>query len=742
LRAGKPWRRACAGAALCLLSSSVVYYKLKPAEVITKPSYYLSVFYEILRFSPDPQRDLAELGLDPNLAKYAGTIPFPLESPKNDPDFQRAFFDRMSFAKVIWFHVNHPIRFMGALERSAQYAPLLRPALGNYEKLDGHPSFATSQTFDLWSRAHKAYSPGSLTGFLFFFVVNWAGIAVLYSRKRAQPYRLLLELQALLLLTAAIQFASVVVAQGTYEPVKHLFLFNLLVHICAGIALICLAGWLQHGMRRVGWLSSLHGGLRRYGSQLGKQAWQEYLVIAAIAAGAMWQLLFPPLIGLADQGDFPRIMGRFDFAPLSEKIEDRYFAYFQSKYRIDKRNHWDSGFVSSQTLLVAAALPLNRLFSKPRFFDIRSLALVHLALELTAAWLLLAYAPVNGRIARKVFLWIVFLLFTDVGYVSYFNSFYSEPGTFVFLLLTLGAILMTIARPTTGALLGLLVLGLLFITSKPQNVMAGIILAVYSLRLGALREGKAWRWECSGVALVLAASSVYYFTLTPRDMTVKPSQYLSVFYEILPYSSSPRQDLIELGLDPKLSKYSGTRPWSPDTPMNDPDFQRSFFDKISFPKMIRFHLRHPVRFLETLERCAGYAQELRPWVGNYEKSEGRSGWATSRSFNLWSSLREKYSPGSLKSFGLFFAANYVAILFLYCRSSSLKNRLMLELQASLLLVAIVQFLTVAIGVGTHEATKHLFLFDLLVDLCFATGILWLIAVATRDPSPISGVPCS
>jgi hypothetical protein len=68
--------------------------------------------------------------------------------------------------------------------------------------------------------------------------------------------------------------------------------------------------------------------------------------------------------------------------------------------------------------------------------------------------------------------------------------------------------------------------------------------------------------------------------------------------------------------------------------------------------------------------------------------------------------------------------------------------LILELQACLLLVAIVQFLTVAIVVGTHEATKHLFLFDLLVDLCFAADILLVIALVTgRNPSPISGARC-
>ena len=172
-------------------------------------------------------------------------------------------------------------------------------------------------------------------------------------------------------------------------------------------------------------------------------------------------------------------------------------------------------------------------------------------------------------------------------------------------------------------------------------------------------------------------------------------------------------------------KYSGTRPWSPGAPTNDPDFQHSFFDRISLSKIIGFHLRHPIRLLETLERCAGYAAERRPWVGNYEKSEGRFPWAESHTFNLWSTLRNKYSPGSLKSFGLFFAVNLAGIAVLYRRNAPLKGRLWLELQAALLLMAILQFLTVAIGVGTHEAAKHLFLFDLLVDVCFASSVLWL-----------------
>ena len=51
--------------------------------------------------------------------------------------------------------------------------------------------------------------------------------------------------------------------------------------------------------------------------------------------------------------------------------------------------------------------------------------------------------------------------------------------------------------------------------------------------------------------------------------------------------------------------------------------------------------------------------------------------------------------------------------------------LLLELQAALLLMAILEFLAVVIAQGSYEAVKHLFLFDALVDVCFAIGATWL-----------------
>src|SRR5260370_8716508 len=99
-------------------------------------------------------------------------------------------------------------------------------------------------------------------------------------------------------------------------------------------------------------------------------------------------------------------MGRLDIGYLSDKYEDRYFGYFLRQYRVDERDHWDSKFVSSQTLLVALALPISKLISNPGFFDIRSLAIVDLAVELAAAWLLLRHSPVKSTISRPLLLWL------------------------------------------------------------------------------------------------------------------------------------------------------------------------------------------------------------------------------------------------------------------------------------------------------------------------------------------------
>src|SRR5579864_1697440 len=87
-----------------------------------------------------------------------------------------------------------------------------------------------------------------------------------------------------------------------------------------------------------------------------------WILIAAAAGILGYQLFIPPIVGLADQGDFARIIGRFVYAP-----EDRSATidFVAPKYVPDpsaRRPEWEQP--SSEYLFAACAILLNKLVSR------------------------------------------------------------------------------------------------------------------------------------------------------------------------------------------------------------------------------------------------------------------------------------------------------------------------------------------------------------------------------------------
>src|SRR5258708_34501974 len=118
----------------------------------------------------------------------------------------------------------------------------------------------------------------------------------------------------------------------------------------------------------------------------------EYFLLPLIAAALALQLFLPPVIGLADNGDFARIAQSFDLLHTSD-TSDRFFRYFELKWRFDPSARWVSGFLSSESALVALSLPLNRLLAKDQFFYLRCLGFIHILILLFAPWLFIVFFP-------------------------------------------------------------------------------------------------------------------------------------------------------------------------------------------------------------------------------------------------------------------------------------------------------------------------------------------------------------
>src|SRR4030088_2456601 len=108
-----------------------------------------------------------------------------------------------------------------------------------------------------------------------------------------------------------------------------------------------------------------------------------YAVIALAAAVLFYQLFIPPIIGLADQGDFVRTIGRFGYGPLHRG--DLKYVYVEPKYVRDpgyRAREWEQP--KSEYLFVGAALLLNKLVSRDGSLDIRVVGFVHVVAFLGA----------------------------------------------------------------------------------------------------------------------------------------------------------------------------------------------------------------------------------------------------------------------------------------------------------------------------------------------------------------------
>lgn len=148
-------------------------------------------------------------------------------------------------------------------------------------------------------------------------------------------------------------------------------------------------------------------------------------VLAAIVVLGI-QLFIPPRVGLANNGDFSRIIGVFG---LGAPSEDEY-AYADLKYRFDPRYRWQAGYYSSETLLAAASVGLNSLFSKPGVFDLRWMGFLHGLLLVLSLYLLQPLLADMSSLRRTILSISVVFAFGDFMYSSYLNSsIWTRPPT-------------------------------------------------------------------------------------------------------------------------------------------------------------------------------------------------------------------------------------------------------------------------------------------------------------------------
>ncbi len=444
-------------------------------------------------------------------------------------------------------------------------------------------------------------------------------------------------------------------------------------------------------------------------------------VALVVSAGILsCQLFFPPAVGLANNGDFGKILAIFS---LGAPVEDEY-RYAPLKYTFDRRYHYESGFHSSEMLLVAPAVGLHRLFLKNTSFDLRLLGAIHAALFLLAFYRLLPVTRALPPVREAILLGTIVFVFCDVMYASFLNSFYMDTAALLFLLLATVSLLRLVQsrRPADG--IWFLASCALMISSKTQHsILAVPVAALLAWKATSLLPDRRL-FAGAGVVAMVTAGIISWFG-APRDYARK-GYYTVIFTRILPLSSDPANDLQDLRLDESYVRYIGSHAYSRESPIDDPEFARSFTRRASYARLAWFFLRHPEHAYRTICAALGDGGRQRPTLGNFDRSTGLPPFTESNAFSWWSNLKKAFFFEKGARYLLYFGLLAVGFCgLLVARRRSLPEGLVgwgFMLAAMATIVMLVAALADAV-----DMTRHFSLFNAMTDVIFVSTVSLLIS---------------
>jgi len=453
------------------------------------------------------------------------------------------------------------------------------------------------------------------------------------------------------------------------------------------------------------------------------------VAVATAAVIVVVQLFVQPIVGLADNHDYERIMGYAGFQHSTTVETERYFDFFRSQYLIVAPGYFKGGYHSSETILLFIARYLHLAFSKQALFDIRELAAIHTILFLIALAGLIRACRDFSVLTQAVVAALLVFVFTDVAYVSAFNSFFSQTASLLFLLLTAAVAALAIRKGTLSGFPLLVFFGCaaLFVCSKPQERLAGPLLAIFGARLAGVRLAGAWRSAAAWLAVGLCAFAVVYGRHTPNTLK-QASVYQVVFADLLAHSEDPAADAAELGLDPAWIRYVGINSFATNSPLLDPGFSASFAERVNYRKILGFYFRHPKRLAGRLQRASRNLWSLRPRYGNFEKSAEHPVLTRATRFSLWSRTRLLLGAHPILWVLLLFGGNVTAVSATYRRASP-RGRLFREGLILMVVMSSLAFLVCSLAQAPPDISRSLFTSHALRDLLLIADVGWITEAA-------------
>ncbi len=433
-----------------------------------------------------------------------------------------------------------------------------------------------------------------------------------------------------------------------------------------------------------------------------------------------------PIIGMADNGDFYRVISSNGVYELNPNDKDLYNGYFYKNYGIYRYNNDNEKiYTSTQGIFIKAGIYINQIFNKNYIFDIRLMSWIFLLAEAVGIYLIVKVL-INGIADEKykmIITLITIFIFCDTGYLAYYNSFYGEAVNISFFLLSIGILLNMIEFNKFNKLNILLfsISSFIFFGAKQQLAPVGILIAIVMLRIGLKRKEKVFKGLAVALSIGFVISSILFYRTVSGDF-----EYINLYHSmnrgILLYEDNPDEVMRYFNLNEQYSLLKDTTFYDNVTLVDlyDNKLIEDYYKKFTTTKIISYYATHPRAFFKVLKISFDNAYSIRPnAMGNYEKSANREFGAKSYFFALYSTVKQKVFSSNLL-FSLIALIIYIyGTIRRYIKGYKNKDYNIVfkeEAYFYIFLVGLSQIVISVVGAGDADLAKHVFMYNMSFDL--------------------------
>lgn len=416
-------------------------------------------------------------------------------------------------------------------------------------------------------------------------------------------------------------------------------------------------------------------------------------------------VLCTPIFGLGDLSEYTSV---FESVGLYNISEDT-FCISQS-YGISTP---DNSVKSVFEIFLILLININKIFST-EVFNIHFISTVYCIAFLIGIYFLQKNVQLEKDYLNYAFSALLALGFLDLGYIAYFNSFYTEALIFV-LIIAVAALAVAMAQKISYFKLVLFALAVCLLSAMRfstavVSLSAGAVLFVFAVNT----KGRE-RAVCAVVAAVIAVVSVVsMFTTQIPAREVK--LYSHIYNDIAVKDDSA---LEEFGLDETSFGQDATG-----------DDMKNAVEGITYGDVAKYYLSNPDMLFEKLKAAANNSYFLQLDFAKYTEAGAYYGIRESLCLKIWNTLKKRVLPQGIWVILIFMAAYIVMAVREYMKYKKEEDAVRANIAIFSILLpvgALAEWIGTVITTGEILISKNMFVFGIYFDLMLITAVIWAAA---------------